>query len=95
MKIYKLGLLLTLFFIFFLTGCEKNYDDKLRSLKSSVAKNKTGNPDFWLAKKLFNGEWSEVVLFFGFVDNYENCEELKEYYKKIDPVIAFRCIKAN
>ena len=29
-------------------------------------------------QSLFGG-WDKVVLFFGFMDDFKNCEELKEY----------------
>ena len=88
-------LIILLFLVVGLTGCDKSHDDKLSGLKTYVSKSKIGDPSFWLVKRLFNGWWSEMVLFFGFTNNYVNCEELKGYYKKTDPDIAFRCVSAN
>ena len=59
------SLLLILFFLVVgLTGCDKSYDDKVSGLAAYVSKNKIGDPDIWLAKRLFNGEWTNMVLFF-------------------------------
>ncbi len=83
-------ILISFFLVVGLTGCEKSHDDKLNGLKNYVSKSEIGNPSFWLKKRLFTGDWSETVLFFGFTNNLVNCEELKGYYKKTDPDIAFR-----
>ena len=79
-----------------LIGCEKSHDDQLNDLSSYVSNNKVGSAsDFWLAKEYDPGKFSNVVLFFGFYDNHENCELLKNYYEKTNPVNSFRCVVAN
>ena len=45
-------------------------------------------------QSLFGG-WDKVVLFFGFMDDFKNCEELKEHNQRKYPEKKYRCVLAN
>ena len=97
MKTFKLGLLLTLFFlIFYSTGCEKSVSDRIDDFSTHISENRIGKtPDVWLEMMGVFGDWDKVVLFFGFNDDYTNCEELKEHNQRKFPEKKFRCVVAN
>ena len=82
MKKILLGLVI-IFLVAVLTMGSKSLEDDINGLVTYVSKNRMGKyPDVWLEKSLVEGDWTKVVLFFGFVDNNDNCEQLKESYEK-------------
>jgi hypothetical protein len=97
MKTIKLILLLILFSLnFSLIGCEKNVTDRIDGFSNYVSENRIGTTsDVWLEMMGVFGDWDKVVLFFGFMDDYTNCEELKEYNQRKYPKKKFRCVIAN
>mgnify|MGYP005669292067 CR=1 FL=1 len=97
MKFIKLGLLLILFLIILsFTGCEKSLENKINGLTSYISENKIGKSSnvFLEMQSLFGG-WDKVVLFFGFMDDFKNCEELKEHNQRKYPEKKYRCVLAN
>lgn len=96
MKKNLLGLVI-IFLIVGLTMGAKCINDEINGLVTYVSENRVGKfPDVWLEKYLSEGDWTKVVLFFGFVDNDANCELLKESYESnILYANKYRCMRAN
>ena len=96
MKKFLLGLVI-IFLFAVLTMGSKSLEDDINGLVTYVSENRVGKyPDVWLEKYLSEGDWTKVVLFFGFVDNDANCELLKESYESnILYANKYRCMRAN
>ena len=79
-----------------LSACEEDIGKQTSRLSSFVEDHRVGEyGDFWLEQQSpISGKWSKVVLLFGFVDDWDACQELIELYKPIDE-LPYRCVPAN
>jgi hypothetical protein len=87
----------------FLLGCSDQNTNRIseEEFVSFVEKNLIGksaiSSDYWMEKRLKSGQvddWAKVILVFGYVDNFENCEELSRYFNQTYDQI-YRCVPAN
>ncbi|MCV6547357.1 MAG: hypothetical protein OIF56_08770 [Cohaesibacter sp.] len=51
--------------------------------------------DVWLEKRVWDGSWTRVALFFGYVGDYETCEDMSNLYVLKYPLAKYRCTIAN
>lgn len=51
-----------------------------------------GKQTYWFEmSNMFTGQYEPVILVFGYVDNREPCEFMREYAQKTSPNRSFRC----
>lgn len=82
--------------ILFLSSCSENYDDQLNSLAKHVGKKSLGNSkDYWLVKENMLGQWDKTVLIFGYMDDFDFCNELAAMYMAKHPLDKYICMAAN
>ncbi len=55
----------------------------------------TKRENVYLEKLNMFGEWERTAVMFGYYDNYEGCEEIKNAVISKYPNINYRCIPAN
>lgn len=78
-----------------LVGCAKkeSFVDGAARLTKFVQETPIGQSDSWLEKQsLMTGEWDRIVLVFGYVDDYEACQELRDLLSAKYPEHRYRCL---
>ena len=89
---------------FVLASCGDNRQPKRISdddLAEYISAHKIGEmsigSDYWLEKKVGGtlNTWGKVSLVFGYVDNFQPCEELAVYWENTYSGVEYRCTPAN
>ena len=76
-----------------LSGCGEQYETRGEEISTAVEKMNFDEPVYWL--EMFNAfnEWEKTILVFGYMGNYEACEEIRALATEGSPNRRFRCTK--
>jgi len=91
----KLHLFIVLGVCVGLFGCARSesFVDGAKRLTKFIQEKPIGQPDSWLEKQsLMTGEWDRIVLVFGYADDYEACQELRDLLSAKYPEHRYRCL---
>lgn len=75
------------------TGCAKRLDPAEQDTVIQDIVRKKGIDGAWLEKRSnMTGNWDRVALIYGYVDDYESCEEIQYMYLAKYPTLQYRCV---
>jgi hypothetical protein len=78
--------------IYLLSSCDK---DNEAEIVDAVEKVEYADDAYWLETQgMIDPEWDKVILVFGFVDDYTNCDDIAEYFTNSYGG-NYRCTKVN
>lgn len=81
--------------LLFLTGCEKSYVNRLSEIENFFKKERTGDStDYFLVKNGLFGP-DKVAVIFGFMNDFEFCNDISILYMKKYPADSYHCEAAN
>ena len=78
-----------------LFGCSRkeSFTDGAERLTKFIQEKPIGQSDTWLEKQsLMSGEWDRIVLIFGYMDDSEACQEVRELLALKYPEHRYRCV---
>jgi len=86
-------ILIGIFLIIGTTGCAKRLDPAEQDKTIQNLLRDKGIDGAWLEKRSnMSGEWDRVALIYGYVDDYEACEEIQYMYLVKYPALQYRCV---
>tara|TARA_B100001057_G_scaffold335361_1_gene336008 strand:- start:122 stop:403 length:282 start_codon:yes stop_codon:yes gene_type:complete len=86
-------LLLILICLFVFSCKEETYTEKIEKFEDDVTKLEVHKDSVWLEKesKVSPDEWDKVMLVYGYYDDQENCETIREYFEELFLNQNYRC----
>ncbi len=84
-------LLLILICLFVFSCKEETYTEKIEKFEDDVTKLEVHKDSVWLEKEGGTDVWYKVVLVYGYYDDQENCEIIREYFEELFPTKNYRC----
>ena len=80
------------------TGCgdSDKLEDQMNRFEKAIESEKLGSDtDHWIEMQNMTGEWEKVGLIFGYVGDYEECQNAIAGLKKVNYARNYRCVPAQ
>ena len=79
-------------------GCGTNdkLEDQMNRFEKTVEREKLGSDtDHWIEMQNMKGEWEKVGLIFGYLGDYDECQNAIAGLKKVNDARNYRCVPAQ
>ena len=77
-------------------GTSDKLEDQMNRFEKTVESEKLGSDtDHWIEMKNLAGEWEKVGLIFGYLGDYDECQNAIAGLKKVNDARNYRCVPAQ